>query len=172
MLGRFEDRTWLVVAFKELTEVPMCLAVIIITRGLAVKSPRVAYYFRATVAFRYKSVEIRYAKAYVLEWAQAVAAALKLEHVMHSQVWVCEERCVEVLRKFVLFKDLVVDAVGHAVAQVSLRRLVSLLDEARELSPPYVENRVDYPSALSAFSWGLVRPGSSELGVPVSRSAF
>ena len=39
-----------------------------------------------------------------------------------------------VLRTLVSFKDFAVDAVGHAVAQVSFRRLVSLLDEARGLS--------------------------------------
>ena len=81
----------------------------------------------------------------------------------------CDERCVEFLRKFVSFKDFVVDAVGHAVTQLSFCRLVSLLDEARGLSQPYLENRVDYPSALSV-SWDVVRPGSSEIVVPVSRS--
>ena len=88
---------------------------------------------------------------------------------MYNRVWVCEERCVEFLRKFVSFKDFVVDAAGHAVAQVSFRRLVSLLDEARGLSQPYLENRVHYLSVLSV-SWGVVRPGSSEFVVPVSRS--
>ena len=169
MSGRFEDRTRLVVPFDELPEVPMCLAGIIPPRGLAVKSPRVAYYFVATVDTRRKSVKKRYATAYVLEWAHAVAAALTLEHVMYNRVWVCEERCVEILRKFMSFKDFVVDAVGHAVAQVSFRRLESFPDEARGLSQPYLDSRVDYPSALSV-SWGVVRPGSSESVVPVSRS--
>ena len=169
MSGNFKDRTRSVVPFDELPEVPMCLAGIIPPRGLAVKSPRVAYYFGATVDTRCKSVEKQYATAYVLEWAHALAAALTLEHVMYNRVWVCEERCVEFLRKFVSFKDFVVDAVGHAVAQVSFRRLVSLLDEARGLSQPYLENRVGCPSALSV-SWSVVRPGSSGFVVPVSRS--
>ena len=169
MSGRFEDRTRLVVPFYELPEVPMCLAEIIPPRGLAVKSPRVAYYFGATVDSRFMWVTKQYATAYVLEWAHAVAAALKLEHVMYNRVWVSKERCVGFLRKFVLFKDFVVDAVSHAVTQVSFPRLVSLLDEAWGLSQPYLENRVDYPSALSV-SWGALRPGSSEFVVPVSRS--
>ena len=118
MSGRFEDRTRLAVTFDELPQVPMCLAGIIPPRGLAVKSPRVAYYFGATVDTGCKSVKTRYATEYVLEWAQAVAAALTLEHVMYNRVWVCEGRCVEFLRKFVSFKDFVVDAVRHAVAQV------------------------------------------------------
>ena len=85
---------------------------------------------------------------------------------MYSPVWVCEERF---LRKFVSFKDFVVDAVGHPVAQVSFRHLASLLDEARGISQPYLKNRVYYPSALSV-SWRFVRPGSSEFLGPVSRS--
>ena len=76
----------------ELPEVPVCLTGIISRCGLAVKSPRLAYYFGATVDTRFKSAKKRYATAYVLEWAHAVAAALKLEHVMYSRVCVCEER--------------------------------------------------------------------------------
>ena len=169
MSGRFEDRTRLVVPFDEFPEVPMCLVGIIPPRGLAVQSPRVAYYFGATVDSRCKSVKKRYLTAYVLEWAHAVAADLTLEHVVYCRVWVCEERCVELLRKFASFDGFVVDAVGHAVAQVSFRLLVALLDEARSLSPPSLENRVDYPTALSV-SWGVVRLGSLEFVMPVSRS--
>ena len=146
----------------------MCLVGIIPPRGLAVQSPRVAYYFGATVDSRCKSGKKRHATAYVLEWAHAVAAALTLEHVLYSLVWVCVERCVQFMRKFASFNDFVVDAVGHAVAQVSFRRLVSFFDKARSLSPPYLENRVDYPSALSV-SWGVVRPGISEFVMPVCR---
>ena len=168
--GRFEDRTRLVVPSDQFPEVPMCLVGIIIPpRVLAVQSPRVAYYFGATVDSRCHSVKKRYATEHVLEWAHAVAAALTLEDVIYSRVWVFEERCVEFLRKFASFDAFVVGAVGHAVAQVSFRRLVSLLDEARSLSRPYVENRVDFPSPLSA-SWGVFRPDSSEFVVPVSRS--
>ena len=128
-----------------------------------------AYYFGATVDTRCRSVKKRCTTAYVLEWAHAVAAVLTLERVIYSRVWVCEERCVEFLRNFLSFKDFVVDALGHAVAQVSFRRVVSLLNEARGLSHPYLENRVDYPSSLS-LSWGVVRPGSSQFVVLVSRS--
>ena len=88
---------------------------------------------------------------------------------MYSRVSVRKERGVAFLRKFASFDDIVVDAMGHAVAQVSFRRLVTLLDEARSLFPPYLENRVYYPLALS-ISWGVVHRGSSEFAVPVSRS--
>ena len=169
MSGRFEVRTRLVVPFDKLPEVPMCMVGRIPPRGLAVRSPRVAYYFGATVDTRCKPVKMRYATAYVLEWSHAVVAALTLEHRMYCRVWVCEERCFEVLRKFVSFEDFEVDAVWHAVAQMSFRRIVALSDEARGLSHPYLENRVDYPSGLSV-SWGVVRLGSSEFVVPVSRS--
>ena len=169
MSGRFEDRTRLVVPFDKFPEVPMCLVGIIPPRCLAVQSPRVAYYFGATVDSRCKSVKMRNATAYVLEWAHAVAAALTLEHVVYSRVRMCEERCAGFLRKFAAFDDFVVDAVGHAVAKVSFRRLVSLLDETRCLSSPNLENRVDYPSALSV-SWGVFRPGSSGFVMPGSRS--
>ena len=67
------------------------------------------------------------------------------------------------------FEDFLVDAVGRAVAQVSFRRLVSPLDEARGFSHRYLEKRFDYPSDL-LVSWRVVRPGSSEFVVPVSRS--
>ena len=49
MSGRFEDRTRLVVPFDELPEVPMYLAGIIPPLGLAVRSPREAYYFGALI---------------------------------------------------------------------------------------------------------------------------
>ena len=82
MSGRFDDRTRSVVPFDELPEVLMCLAAIIPPRGLAMKSSRVTYYFGTTVDTTWKSVKKRYATAYVLEWAHAVAAALTLEHVI------------------------------------------------------------------------------------------
>ena len=43
-----------------------------------------------------------------------------------------------------------------------------VVGRSQGLSQPYLENRVDYPSALSV-SWGVLRPGSSEFVVPVSR---
>ena len=60
--------------------------------------------------------------------ARTVAAALTLEHFIYSPVWVCEGRCVAFLCNLVSFDDFVVDAIEHAIAQVSLRRIVSLLD--------------------------------------------
>lgn len=147
--GRFEDRTPLMIPFYELPEVPVCVAGIISPRVLAIKSPRVAYYFGATVDARSGSVKRRYATSYVLEWAHAVAVALTLENAIYNRIWVCEERCVKFLRKFVYFEDFVVEVVGHEVAQVSFRRVVSLLEKSRSFSNPFLQNRVDFLSVLS-----------------------
>ena len=123
---------------------------------------------RQDVHARGVSVKRGFATSSVLEWAHAVSAALKLEHVMYNRVWVCVERCVKILRKFISFEDFFVDVVRHKVAQVSFRRPVSLSERARSVSHPFLETLVDYRSALSV-SWGLVHSGSSEFVVPVSR---
>ena len=132
--GRFEDRTRLMIPFDELSEVPIGVARIITPRGSAVNSPRVAQYFGAAVDARGGTLKRRYATSYVLEWTHAVAASLTLEHVMYNRVWVCDGRCVKFLCNFISFEDFVVDVVGHEVAQLSFRRLVSLLERARCLS--------------------------------------
>ena len=170
MSRRFEDRTRLRIPLDELPVVPKCVAGIIPPRGLAVWCPRVAYYFGAVIETQDDSVKNRYAKSYVLEWANAVAASLTAENVVYNGVWVCEERCVEFLRNFELFDDFVVDMVGHEIALVSFRGLVSFLTRARGLSKPFLQSRVDYPSATSV-SWAIVRPGSSELVLPGVRSS-
>ena len=125
------------------------------------RCPRVAYYFGAVVEIDDDSVKRRYATSYVPEWAHAVAASLTTEHVVYNRVSVFDERCVEFLRKFELFDDFVVDAVGHEIALVSFRGFVSLLTRARCLSKPFLHSRVDYPSVTSV-SWAIFRPGSSE----------
>ena len=69
------------------------------------------------------------------------------------------------MRKFESFDDFVVDVVGHEIALVSFRGLLSLLTRARGLSKSLLQSRVDYPLATS-MSWALVRPGSSEFVLP------
>ena len=170
MWGRFEDRTGLLIPFDEFPEVLKCVAGIISPRGLAVRCPRVAYYFGAVVETQDDSVKKRYATLYVLEWAHAVAASLTAEHVVCNRVWVCEEHCVEFLRKFESLDVFVVDVVGHEIALVSFRALVSFLTRACSLSKSFLESRVDYPSATSV-SWAIVRPGSSEFVLPGVRSS-
>ena len=86
MSGRFEDGTPLVVPLDEFPEVLMFLVAIIPPRGLAVESPWVAHFFEATIDTQCKSVKKQYAKAYVIELADAVAAAFTLDHVMYSWV--------------------------------------------------------------------------------------
>ena len=81
----------------------------------------------------------------------------------------CEERCAEFLRKFVLLDDFVVDVVGLEIALVSFRGLVSLLTKTRGLSKPCLQSRVDNRWATSV-SWAIVRPGSSEFIFPGVRS--
>lgn len=49
MPRRYEERTKLLVSHDEFPEVPLCVAGIIPPRGLAVKSPRVAHCFGATI---------------------------------------------------------------------------------------------------------------------------
>ena len=50
--GRFEDRTRLPIPFEEFPEVPKCVPGIIPARALAVRCPRVAYYFGAVERLR------------------------------------------------------------------------------------------------------------------------
>ena len=168
MSGRFEDRTRLLYPFDEFPEVPKCVAGIKTPLVLAVRCPRVAYYFVAVVETQDYSVKKRYVTSYVLEWAHAVAASMTAEHVVHNRVWVCEERCDEFLRKFELLDDFVVDVVRDRFGVV--RGLVSLLTKARGLSKPFLQIWVDYPSA-TLVSWAILRPGSSEFVLPGLRSS-
>ena len=85
MLGRFEDRTRLLIPFDEFPKVPKCVAGIIPPRGLVVMCPRVAYYFSAMVETQDDSVKKLYASSYVLEWAHAFAASLTSEHVLYNR---------------------------------------------------------------------------------------
>ena len=165
MSGRFEDRTRLLIPFDEFPKVPKCVAIIITPRGLAVRCPRIAYYSGAVVETQDASVKKRYATSYELEWAHAVAASSTAELVLYNRVWVCEERCLEFLHKFESFDDFVVHVVGHEIALVSFRGLVSLLTRARGLSKSFLHSRLDYPSATSV-SWAIVRPGSSKFVLP------
>ena len=88
--GRFEDRNRLLITFDEFPEVSKCVASIIPPRGLAVRCPRVAYYFVAVVQTQDDSVKKRYAISYVLEWAQAVAA-----YLTGSMSYIIEFGCVK-----------------------------------------------------------------------------
>ena len=142
---------------------------IIPPRGLTVRCPRVTYYFGAVVQTEDDSVKKRYATSYVLEWTHAVAASLTAEHVVYNRFWVCEERCVEFLRRFESFDDFFVHVVGHEITLVSFRGLVLLLTRARGLSKRFLQSRVDYPFAMSV-SRAVVRPGSSQFILPGVRS--
>ena len=83
-----------------------------------------------------------------------------MEQAAHNRVWVREERCIGLLRKFASFGYFVVDVVGQEVAFMSFRNLVALLEKARQLPPAFHESRVDYPS-ITTVTWGVGRPGSS-----------
>ena len=169
MSGLYEDCTKLLVSYDEFPEVPLCVAGIIPPRGLAFKSPWVAHYFGASREAQDGAAKKWYATAYVLEWAHAIAASPTMEHAVHNRVWVCEERCIALLRKFVSFEYLVVEVVGQEVAVVSFRKLVALLEKARELPPAFLESRVDYRS-VTTVTWGVVRPGSSKFVASNPRS--
>ena len=81
----------------------------------------------------------------------------------------CEQRCIEFLRKFELFDNFFVDVVGKEIALGSFRELGSLLTMVRGLSKPFLRSRLDNPSATSV-SWAIVRPRSSEFLLPGVRS--
>lgn len=52
------------------------------------------------------------------------------EHVVYKSFYIFEARFVEFLHILVLFADFVVDAVGHEIALVYFRALVSLPENA------------------------------------------
>ena len=169
MAGRYENRTKLLVSYDEFPEMTLCVEGIIPPRGPAVQGPRVAHYFGATTTeARGEPTRKRYETAYVLEWAHAITASLTVEYAVYNRVWVRNERCVGLLRKFVWFGDFVVDFVGQDIAVVSFKKLFSLLEKARELPPNFFESRVDYPS-VTTVSWGVVRPGTSDFVAPSPR---
>ena len=87
--------------------------------SLSVRLRRVAFYFGQLVLSASEVIRKRYERAYVIEWAYEVAAALGLEWGAFRRVWVCDEECFAFLRKFVGFPDFLVNLVDHSVIQVS-----------------------------------------------------
>ena len=141
--GRCEDRTKLLVSYDDCPEIPLCVAGIIPLRDLAVLGPRVAYYLGDLSKRGTNLQKKQYATAYVLGWSHATAASLTVEYDVYNRVWVCDERCVEVLRNHVSFDDFVVDDVGEEIEVFSFHKSVSLLEKAREMPQNFHEIRVD-----------------------------
>ena len=175
--GRFEDRTTTLVPFSDFPAVPSVVSGVFPPPSLSVRLPRVAFYFGQVVLSANASVRTRYERAYVIELACGVAAALGLEWGAFQRVWVCNEECLAFLRKFVDFPDFFVDLVDHSVIHVSFNSLVDVLAKARLLSTAYIHSRVDYATRKRS-SWEVVREGTLEFVeieakvAPIARTSY
>ena len=76
--GRFGEHTTMLVPFYEFPMIPPVVAGIVPPLSLAVRLPRVAYYFGNMETSQGADVRERYERAYVIESAYAMAAALGL----------------------------------------------------------------------------------------------
>ena len=73
--GKFEERTTIVVPFYDFPVVPPVVAGVVPPLSIAVRLPRVAYYFGQTEKSQEQVGRKRYERAYVIEWAYAIAAS-------------------------------------------------------------------------------------------------
>ena len=120
----------------------------------------------------------RYERAYVIEWAYAMAAAPGFDVEVFRRVWVCDMECVGFQRQFIGFPYFLVDYTDHGVARVSFKTLVDVLDKARILAPEFVSYRVDYATrkrspyaTINAITQVFVRVGWGEMMRPAVRSS-
>ena len=77
--GRFDERTTMLVPLYEFPMIPPMVAGIMPQLSLAVRFQRVAYYFGNMEKSQGADVRERYERAYVIERAYAMAAALGLD---------------------------------------------------------------------------------------------
>ena len=96
--GRFDERTTMLVPFYESPMIPLVVAGIVPPLSLAVRLPRVAYYFGNMEKPQGADVRECYERAYVIEWAYAMSAALALDVEVFRRVWVCDTECIGFLR--------------------------------------------------------------------------
>ena len=176
--GRLDDRTTMLVPFYDFRMVPPVVAGVVPPLSLAVRLPRVAHYFANTEKSEGPEVSKRYERAYVVEWAYAIAAALGLDVEVFRRVWICDTECIAFLRQFVSFSDVFVDYIDYGVARVSFKTLVDVLEKARVLTPEFVSYRMDYATRkrspyakINEVTQGFIRVGASELLRPVVRSS-
>ena len=94
--GKFEERT----TMDDFPVVPPVVAGFVPPLSIAVRLPRLAYYFGQTELSHEPAVRKRYERAYFIEWAYAIAASLGLDLGIFRRVWICDSECIEFLRKF------------------------------------------------------------------------
>ena len=73
---RFDERTKMLVPFYEFPMIPPVVTGVVPPLSLAVRLPRVPYYFGNMEKSQGADVRERYERAYGIEWAYAIAAAL------------------------------------------------------------------------------------------------
>ena len=176
LCGKFEERKTMVVPFYDLL-VPPVVAGVIPPLSIAVRLPRVAYYFGHAEKSQEPAFRKRYERAYVIEWAYAIAASLGLDLGIFRRVWICDSECIEFLRKFIGFPNFFVDYVYHAVTRVSFKSLVDELSKTRALSLEYVSYCMDYATrkrspyaTRSSVAPGLIKVGSVSAILPLVQS--
>ena len=134
----------MVVPFYGFPVVPPVVAGVFPPLSIAVRVPRVAYYFEQMEKSQKPVERKRYGRAYVIEWAYAIAASLGLDLGIFPRVWICDSECIEYLRKFLGFPSVFVDYVDHAVTRVSFKSLVDEISKTRDLLSEYVSYRMGY----------------------------
>ena len=138
--------------------------------SLAVRFPRVAHYSGNTEKSEGHEVRKHYERAYVVQWAYVVAAALGLDVEVFRRVWVCDTECIAFLRQFVSSPDFFVD--------YTFKTLVDVLEKARVLTPEFVSCRMDYATrkrspygTINEVTQGFIRVGASKVLRAVARSS-
>ena len=176
--GNFEGPTTVVVPFYDFPVVPPVVAGVVPPSNIAVRLPRVAHYFGQTEKSQEPAVRKRYERAYVIEWAHAIAASLGLDLRIVRRVWICDSACIEFLRKIIGFPSFFVNYVSHAVTRVSFKSLVGEPSKTRALSSEYVSYRMDYATrqrssyaTMSSVTPGFIKVGSVSAGRPLVQSS-
>ena len=142
--GKFDERTTMVVPFYDFPVVLPVVAGVVPPFGIAVRLPRVAYYFGETEKSREPAVRKRYERAYVIEWEYTIAISLGLGLGIFRRVWICDSEFIGFLRKFIGFHSFFVDYVDHAMTRVFFKSLLDELSKTRALSTEYVSYRMNY----------------------------
>ena len=176
--GKFEERTTMVVPLYDFPVVPPVVAGVFPPWSIAMRLPRVAYYFGQTKKSQGPAVRKRYERAYVIEWAYAIAASLGLYLGIFCRVWICDSECIEFMRNFIGFPSFFVYYADHAVTLVSFKSLVHELSKTRALSSEHVSYRIDYATrkgtlyaTMRSVTPGFITVGSVSASRPLVHSS-
>ena len=172
--GKLVERTTILVPFYDFPVVLPVVAGVFPPLSIAVRLPRVAYYFGQTEKSQEPAVRKRYERAYVIEWAYAIAASFGVDLGIFRRVWTCDSEFIEFRRKFIGFPSFFVDYMDHAMTRVSFISLVDELSKTRALSSEYVSYRMDYATrkrspyaTRSSVTPGFIKVGSVSAGRPL-----